>query len=411
MKKLIISAIAATALLFGFASCSGDLHDDEKRPIDLSGGYYLVGSMTNSWTNTAADVIAFEKTETAGSYKVPFRADDTKVNFAFIPTPGDWNGQIGGDKMVGGDMPANAKFSDTDNGNGGRNGTIEGLEKDANYKLIVTALDDGTLKIDCSSNVPPVPYYLDGLYLVGDVFKLEGKDNAWAFDTTNLLWGASTEIRTGIVTYTKDIVAVRIDGELGINDSTWANKQLGAGVTIVAGEAAKTLDGVKEGNFKVSGLTVGKPYRVTVKTTPEKDVSVGIEEICKYTLKFKVTGLSEGDQAYINGNPWGSSWPNGWPIRSWNAEATKKAVTADSDGVATFDSTWDVTNIAKPGTLLSYEAKLVYIHDGYDWNEAEVEINAFKADGNFKFDVEISSEGIYLVTIDLAAEEVTAEKQ
>ncbi len=41
MKKLITGAVAALALLFGFASCSGDLHDDEKNPIDLSGGYYL----------------------------------------------------------------------------------------------------------------------------------------------------------------------------------------------------------------------------------------------------------------------------------------------------------------------------------------------------------------------------------
>ena len=155
MKKLIISAIAAVSLLFGFASCSGDLHDDEKRPIDLSGGYYLIGSMTG-WKNDVG-LIPFEKTETAGSYKVPFSADSTKVNFAFLPTLGTWDGQIGGDKMVGGDMPANAKFSDTDNGNCGRNGTIDGLETGSDYKLIVTALDDGTLKIDCSSNVPPVP--------------------------------------------------------------------------------------------------------------------------------------------------------------------------------------------------------------------------------------------------------------
>lgn len=76
--------------------------------------------------------------------------------------------------------------------------------------------------------------------------------------------------------------------------------------------------------------------------------------------------------------------------------------------MATFDSTWDVENVTKPGETLSYEAKLVYIADGEDWNAAETVINEF---GNFSFDVEIVSAGTYLVTIDLASEKVTAEKQ
>lgn len=150
----------------------------------------------------------------------------------------------------------------------------------------------------------PTPYYFDGLYLVGGVFKLEGKDNAYAFDTTNLLWGATTDKKTGVVTYTKDIVATATSGELGINDSSWNNKQKGSGVTIAAGEAAKPLDGT-EGNFKVTGLTIGNPYRVTITTTPEKVVSVGIEEICAYTLKFKVTGLSEGAPGFHQRNTLG----------------------------------------------------------------------------------------------------------
>ena len=37
MKKLL-SVFAAAAMLFSFASCSGDLHDDVYKVIDLSGG-------------------------------------------------------------------------------------------------------------------------------------------------------------------------------------------------------------------------------------------------------------------------------------------------------------------------------------------------------------------------------------
>ena len=48
MKKLIISAIAAVSLLFGFASCSGDLHDDVA-PEEL----YIIGKLKSSdWDKT-----------------------------------------------------------------------------------------------------------------------------------------------------------------------------------------------------------------------------------------------------------------------------------------------------------------------------------------------------------------------
>lgn len=46
MKKLIISAIAAAALLFGFASCSGDLHDDEALQLP-----FIIGDMNGAGTD------------------------------------------------------------------------------------------------------------------------------------------------------------------------------------------------------------------------------------------------------------------------------------------------------------------------------------------------------------------------
>ena len=48
MKKLIISIIAAATFLFGFASCSGDLHDDVA-PEEL----YIIGALKSSnWNKT-----------------------------------------------------------------------------------------------------------------------------------------------------------------------------------------------------------------------------------------------------------------------------------------------------------------------------------------------------------------------
>ncbi len=46
MKKLITGAVAALALLFGFASCSGDLHDDEALQLP-----YIIGDMNGDGTD------------------------------------------------------------------------------------------------------------------------------------------------------------------------------------------------------------------------------------------------------------------------------------------------------------------------------------------------------------------------
>ena len=46
MKKLITGAVAALALLFGFASCSGDLHDDEALQLP-----YIIGDMNDAGTD------------------------------------------------------------------------------------------------------------------------------------------------------------------------------------------------------------------------------------------------------------------------------------------------------------------------------------------------------------------------
>lgn len=53
MKKLITSAVAALALLFGFVSCSGDLHDDV---------FVDPNAMEGNWFYTAIDISALPET-------------------------------------------------------------------------------------------------------------------------------------------------------------------------------------------------------------------------------------------------------------------------------------------------------------------------------------------------------------
>ena len=52
MKKLL-SVFAAAAMLFGFASCSGDLHDKEYTPINLDG--FVISGGWGSWTGNLVE--------------------------------------------------------------------------------------------------------------------------------------------------------------------------------------------------------------------------------------------------------------------------------------------------------------------------------------------------------------------
>lgn len=85
MKKLIISAIAAVSLLFGFASCSNDLHDVEDSPyVNNSNAIYILGGISKS---TMKDKEGAEITGTTfadtTAYKVALENGTFEFNFTY----------------------------------------------------------------------------------------------------------------------------------------------------------------------------------------------------------------------------------------------------------------------------------------------------------------------------------------
>lgn len=415
MKKTnIFAAVASLALLAGmFTGCVTDNPDLEA--VGNLDGYYIRGELYEDGWNIKDDsnkLVADTEKGSVGFYYAKFKA--LGESGAWKIANDDWTKQFnqGKGNMTIGSLPEGVKNEQVDDGNGGLNEKLVGLKTGQWYKINViataTAVEVSLEETEGTAEVVPVPYYLDGMYLVGGVFKIDGKDNAFAFSTENLIWGASTNKKTGVVTYTKDIKAIATSGELGINDSSWNNKQLGVGVTIAAGaEEAVALNGTA-GNFNVTGLTVGKPYRVEISTTPEKVLSIKIYEIAEVTLSFKVKGLNEGDSAWINGSIWGDGWPQGWPIVAWNSNDAEKTAgfisahpvaVADASGVATFDSKWNKTFISKIGDTKSWECKVVYIEDGASWDgEGTVKDSG----DNLKFDYNVTAGGSYTFVIDAA---------
>lgn len=87
MKKLITGAVAALAVLFGFASCSGDLHDVENTPYtnDANKVYFLGGiSASTMESSVEATKKGFDNTQ---CYEVPMT--DGKIKFTFTYSGSD----------------------------------------------------------------------------------------------------------------------------------------------------------------------------------------------------------------------------------------------------------------------------------------------------------------------------------
>ena len=435
MKKIFSIFASSVLALSMFVSCSGDLHNDmDPAKVALIMGETktildeadICGDIAG-WTGSALTKVD------ATTYTYTFTASAEDGEFSIREVAGSWTA---GNRWCG------ALKKDEDNAvkiePKGEAAMVYSTDPDPShfkltklkvgtaYKITITIVDEDkkSLKasVDVDGDAPaadtPAPYYFDGLYLVGGCFNTSansGNDKTWGFYTSNLIHGASKDVKTGNVTYTVDIKATAASGEMGINDSSWGNKLNGTGVIIAANATTATELNGTEGNFNVTGLTVGSAYRVEITTTPAKVVTVKIYEIAEITLSVKITNLTEGDSAWINGNIWGSDWPMGWPILAWNKNnATKTAgyisahaaAVADDTGSAVFGSAWNATVIAKPGDTLNWEFKVVYINTGDEWDgDGAVQ----DCGDNITFDYDVTTGGAKTLVIDASDWSVTVE--
>lgn len=312
MKKLIISAITAAALLFGFAGCSGDLHDDEKRIIDLSAGG-APGDFDEpaNWSEKEPWTTSDVKT---GTYTLSFK---TKAE---IPADGigfkinsqlAWNVDGYTEFTVAADGDAaTAKFMAGSAMAGAGNAFITGCKPSTAYKMTVVCNPDttATVKVETAdaASSAPVPYYLDG-------YAVRSLDSSWNVTGNNLLYNPTEDKATGNLTYKLDFIASASSQQLAIARKDWAEGrwECSEAKSFAVGAEPIFLESGKEQHPTVTGLTVGNPYRIYVYTTPEKKVSmkvVGLTNV-EVTPTISVTGLPEalnGSTLYFTGDF------NGW---------------------------------------------------------------------------------------------------
>ena len=415
MKKLL-SVFAAAAMLFGFASCSGDLHDAQI--IDLT-GYGIRGTMTG-W-DAAADIPLVDNGD--GTYSISFAAQDPNgtgiENVAVLELgDGSWNTayRLAQPKSEG--DSANV-FGEAD---GWEQKVYQGQSADCmsipaakgdNVTLLITPSTTYiTVKVTVEGGAAPaapVPYVLSGLFIKGDM-------NGWANGVANALMTFTTAMN-GEVEYQYDFVGNGNDMGFKVASANWNDGYSGAEITVnadyvqfteqrVAGKVydaeGTLLEKGDTGNSTIKATKDGANYRMYIKTNPDKEVFVKVEQIAAVTYKFKVINLGDNAQAWINGSFWGG-WELGWPIASWDSEVKAGyEPVAVVDGVAEFPAVFDVSAVAKVGETKSFNFKAIACADDA-WGQADWD------SGDLACDIEITGDGTYVVVVDAETNEVSIE--
>ena len=192
MKKLL-SVFAAVAMLFGFASCSGDLHDAVQADSTILGEAGIIGTI-NGWT--AAKMTKVDDT----TYTYKFTAADTSAEFSVQEVSGNWakrwcgNDAEGaqGDPATtaiapGGELAAMVYSSEANP----THVQISGLEINSEYMITIKIVDSASKKVSCKIELTkageaPSEYSWKGL-------TLKGGWEGWWGDTVTLTDAAVQE--------------------------------------------------------------------------------------------------------------------------------------------------------------------------------------------------------------------------
>jgi|GEM_PF-2942012 len=336
MKKLIISAITAAALLFGFAGCSGDLHDVENTPYtNATGKVYFLGGISASTMNSDVEATkkAFADTQ---SYEVPI--EDGKIKFSFTYSGSDsWSAGAGATAfaivadatsnwdaankmrwMTGADGIAVGSEGKLSLGSSS-NVKITGLSAGTQYTVEaeLTAAG-GTMKV--TQGLSGVPFELVWLNDKGEATSatsITAGDSSFTYDITPV---ADAKIYKFVARYGNDYYVPSTDAEFDVNGST-ANAAKGTvaatykalKVTIPSAKDA-TKDHVGSYKLKlvingdkltasVEKVSIGMPYTLTsVFGTFARLNEKGDKESVGYTIVWdEGTNLGSG---YNNGKPY-----------------------------------------------------------------------------------------------------------
>lgn len=404
MKKIIFAALSVL-LMFSLVGCGE--HVDYTPNKDFSTGD-IAGDM-DGWAGSkwkSADAGNYIYVYEFTAQKAMDSDGDGLLKFKVRGKAGEWDGGDFGGATLEADKEVELKSADF----GGPEAKL--AFKDGNKYRITISSKDGkvyaTLK-DLGAGVVPVPYLLEGLVV-----------------TT----GEEPTLAGALMTYSKDLDANVTYKVKFVADGTTQK----FAITDVAGKVKYTSDkaieltksvdlkaaGTNDKATTITGLEAGSRYEVTITTTPAGKVSVVVDDSpIEVTFKFELTGLTEGNKAWINGSFWGSTWPNGWPIEKWGGRGEKfkdvSPVAADANGVVKFPEAFDAKVSVKPNVEYVYEFKPIVSKSGNfttdageEWEESD---KVFNPGENLKYTLTASESCTFIISVNVKTSEVTATKK
>lgn len=402
MKKIIFAALSVL-MIFSLIGCGE--HTDYTPNRAFSTGD--VAGVMNGWpTGNASNWTTADDDNYVYTYEfTALKEMGTAIQFKVRSTAGVWDtGDFGDAKLDTKGTKAELKSADF----GGPAAEFE-VEASHKYKITVTS-EDGKVygKVeDLGLDAVPVPFILNGMFVVGDDF-------AWGFENVEFALMSFTKDLNGNVTYVKQFKAKETaTHNFRICTSSW--KGGFGGGTVAAGGDALTLTAcaadAEAPNVTITGLTAGNPYQMTITTTPDEVVTVSITEICAVNVKLNIVGFppeAEGMTAWVDGTF--SGWTKGWPS-AWNGSAKVSAnpYTAEiAGGEATINIFTD--KIADLGEVISIEGCGCYgekVDDDIPSAAGDIKVNG----NNFATSITVDGAATWIVTVDLENNTCTAAKQ
>lgn len=349
MKK-ILSVFAAAALLFGFASCSGDLHDMNDAPI-VERPTVIVGAMNYDGGNVFSEMVKVDeltssytfiyKSSMSANWGSPADGVAFKVGYKADDWDHCWSQETAGTTALSdgrGEIVCKAQNAE--------NIAFGGLADGKTYKIIVTAgIASVSVKIEQAADIPSYTLNANGMLYSMD-YSADGEKSLYKVTLKPGSDDLELTFFDGTDNYGSSTAAIDVSGS---DTDESGNAKASKSAVVVK------LSDTVTGGAKFTGLQkdeAGKFYDYIVTLTVDGDAkTVAITRVIpkhNVTFKFNVTGgdIAEGDTVFIHG--WNNIGVYGfeWPLEDGKFSNEKKtwSGTVDATNKATVKGTVELVD-------------------------------------------------------------------
>ena len=383
MKK-ILSVFAAAALLFGFASCSGDLHDMNDAPI-VERPTVIVGAMNYDGGNVFSEMVKVDeltssytfiyKSSMSANWGSPADGVAFKVGYKADDWDHCWSQETAGTTALSdgrGEIVCKAQNAE--------NIAFGGLADGKTYKIIVTAgIASVSVKIEQAADIPSYTLNANGMLYSMD-YSADGEKSLYKVTLKPGSDDLDLTFFDGTDNYGSSTAAI----DVSKSDTDESGNAQASKSAVVVKLSETVTDEAKFTGLKKDAD--GKLFDYVVTLTVDGDAkTVAITRVIpkhNVTFKFNVTGgdIAEGDTVFIHG--WNNIGVYGfeWPFTNGNFDNTKKtwSGTVDANGKATIKGTIELVDEKTYSSENCFCVGIVGTDGKYKWQTEDCKLIEYK---------------------------------